>query len=249
MKPALSSVSYHDERPTGSPSPRLTTGWRALPSASKPCSAPSAEAATDGSSKGGSVWSELPPRSMYSAASPSTSTTEAPAARGSGRLSPSPRRGQGTAAPYGLAGSAAARRWTAGVSPVALAGSRTERSRSSAPARHAEVPQGVEDVPLRSPAGVGDRALEGAEERRPASGEVVADGRMKWRVGRFRSVRPAGRQEQLAAGAMEHDPAIVATQAPVADPGDLAQRAELVEEPPLVAGAPRRADGAPRPGG
>ena len=57
----------------------------------------------------------------------------APAARWNGRRSASPRRGQGIAAPYGLAGSAAARSQVS-RSLGARAGSRTARSRSSAPA-------------------------------------------------------------------------------------------------------------------
>ena len=85
-----------------------------------------------GSSAAGKVARPFPPRSTYRTATPSTSTTYAPAARWNGRRSSSPRRGQGSAAPYGWAGSAAARRSTRGRS---ASGSRAARSRSIAPAR------------------------------------------------------------------------------------------------------------------
>ena len=69
-------------------------------------------------------------------------------------------------------------------------------------------------------------------------------------VGRLGAVAacPVGAQE-LAAGPDEHDPAVVAAEAPPPHPGDLAQRAELVEQPRLVAGDARRQDVALQDGG
>ena len=67
--------------------------------------------------------SERPPRSTKSAASPSSSTTHAPATRAA--RAPE-RRGQGSAAPYGCAGSAAASTSASGSSPRATGAELTE---------------------------------------------------------------------------------------------------------------------------
>ena len=56
-----------------------------------------------------------------------------------------------------------------------------------------------------------------------------------------RRAAPSGRSG-LAAGPDERDPAVVAAEAPPPDPGDLAHRPELVEQPRLVARDPRRQD-------
>src|SRR5439155_20293779 len=69
---------------------------------------------------------------------------------------------------------------------------------------------------------------------------MVADRAVEWPVWpRCPIAAPAGEQ-QLAAGPMEHDPSIVPAEAAVADPGDLAEGAELVEQARLVAGDSRR---------
>ena len=122
-------------RATGSPSTLPITSSRTRPSATRSARERRRSARASGSSAAGSTWIDVPPRSRYSTAAPSTITTYAPAARWSGRRSSSSRRGQGIAAPYGLAGSAAARRWTTRpCSPAISPGwSRSARSRSTAP--------------------------------------------------------------------------------------------------------------------
>ena len=60
-----------------------------------------------------------------------------------------------------------------------------------------------------------------------------------WTSWAIRAIDDARRPEDLAAGAIQRDPAIVATETPAADPGDLAHRPQLVEEPRLVARDPR----------
>ncbi len=59
---------------------------------------------------------------------------------------------------------------------------------------------------------------------------------------RLDAVGRPGRPQDLAARPDEDDPAVVAAEAPPPHPGDLAERAELVEQPRLVAGDPRRQD-------
>ncbi len=54
-------------------------------------------------------------------------------------------------------------------------------------------------------------------------------------LGPVDAVRQARRAQQLAARPVEHDPPVVAAEAPASHPRDLAHRAELVEEPWLVA--------------
>ena len=81
----------------------------------------------------------------------------------------SPRRGQARAAPYGLAGSAAASRWTALVAPSAPAGSRTARSRSSAPGqRELRRTEAVDEVAAPDPAGVLERPQDRVDRAEPA---------------------------------------------------------------------------------
>ena len=60
-----------------------------------------------------------------------------------------------------------------------------------------------------------------------------------------------GRQiaQRLPAGAIENDPAVVAAQAAPADPGYLAQCAQLVQQARLVAGDPGRQNVALQNGG
>ena len=65
----------HGDSPTGSPSTLRMTSSRTRPSRRARPAPASAAAATSGSSAAGSVWSVEPPRSRYSAATPSTSTT------------------------------------------------------------------------------------------------------------------------------------------------------------------------------
>ena len=55
---------------------------------------------------------------------------------------------------------------------------------------------------------------------------------------RFRAIRDPDRAQDLAAGPDERDPPVVAAEAPPPDPGDLAERPELIEQARLVAGDP-----------
>src|SRR5262245_40706269 len=48
--------------------------------------------------------------------------------------------------------------------------------------------------------------------------------------------------EGLSTGAVERDPTVVATERPASDPGHLAERTQLVEQPRLVARDPCRQD-------
>ena len=59
---------------------------------------------------------------------------------------------------------------------------------------------------------------------------------------RFRAVGRADGAQDLAAGPDQGDPPVIATEAPPPDPGDLAERPELVEQARLVARDPRRQD-------
>ena len=100
-----------------------------------------------------------------------------------------------------------------------------------------EVPQRVEDLAVRVPAG-GREEL--AVERRAARRQVLADGDVA-RLGRWLdAVGRAGRPQDLATRPDEGDPAVVAAEAPPPHPGHLAQRAELVQQPRLVARDPGR---------
>ena len=108
-------------------------------------------------------------------------------------------------------------------------------------ARPDEVPQRVEHLAIRA-AAAPRRTARGRTTRRVVR-QVLAD-RVVPRApsgGSVPSGSPIGAQD-LAARPDERDPAVVAAQAPPPDPGDLAQRPELVEEPRLVAGDPRRQD-------
>ena len=82
-----------------------------------------------------------------------------------------------------------------------------------------------------------------AVERGAAAAEVLADARRgAARAGRSTpSGGPTGRSGSRP-GPDERDPAVVAAEAPPPHPGDLAERAQLVEQPRLVARDPGRQD-------
>ena len=158
-----------------------------------------------------------------------------------------------------LTASSAARRATSGRRP------RAARARSAGPAARPRVPlagrfqrsarSGANVSFVTSPAQTRSHRASStsrsepppaarvqlAVERRAARGQVLAD--------RARGASPAARStpsggptgpERLAARPDEHDPAVVAAEAPPPHPGDLAHRAELVEQARLVARDPGR---------
>ena len=71
---------------------------------------------------------------------------------------------------------------------------------------------------------------------------MLADRVVARTLGSLDAIGEADGPEDLAAGSKEHHPAVVATEAAPAHPGHLAERAELVEQPGLVARDPRRQD-------
>ena len=81
-----------------------------------------------------------------------------------------------------------------------------------------------------------------AVERGAAAAEVLADGLVSPARRPLDAVRQADRSERLAAGAVQHDAPVVPPERTSPDPGDLAERAELVEQPRLVTRDPGRQD-------
>ena len=102
-----------------------------------------------------------------------------------------------------------------------------------------EVPQRIEHFPIRPAAGGGEQL---PVEARPASAEVLPEALVTFRVGSVGAVGEAHRPKGLATRPDEHDPPVVASQAPAPDPRDLAHRAQLVEEPRLIPRDPGRQD-------
>ncbi len=100
-----------------------------------------------------------------------------------------------------------------------------------------EVPQRVEDLAVRPPAGGG---VQLAVERRPAPLQVGADPLVDLGRRTLHAVGQPDRPQELAARSIEHHPAVVAPEAPAPHPGDLAHRAQLVQQPRLVARDARR---------
>ena len=101
-----------------------------------------------------------------------------------------------------------------------------------------QIPQRIEDLSLRDWSG---RRRQFAIERRSPEAEPLAQPFVDLDAGR-RRVGCRQIPQRLAAGPVEDDAPIVAAQTPPPRPCHLAQRPELVQEPRLIAGDPRRQD-------
>ncbi len=96
-----------------------------------------------------------------------------------------------------------------------------------------QVPQRIQDLAVGAAPGC---RRQRPVEARPALAEVLADPVVELADRPLHAIGRADRAQDIAARPDQHDPAVVAAEAAPPHPGDLAHRAQLVEQARLVAG-------------